>query len=230
MQTLLLAAGKGTRMLPLTKSIPKCLIELNGKPLIEWILLELKKANVMECFIVVSYKKEKVKEFLGNEFKGIKINYILQPKPLGTGDAVKKAKGKMKKHFLCLNADTLFKAGLIRRILRQNLADALIVAREEKHPENFGVLKTEKNKVLEIIEKPKNPESNLVNAGIYLFSEKIFDALSKVKKSKRGEIELIAGINKLISQGNKTEFIESTSIIYDIGSIEDLRKAEKELR
>jgi bifunctional UDP-N-acetylglucosamine pyrophosphorylase/glucosamine-1-phosphate N-acetyltransferase len=230
MNALLLAAGKGIRLMPLTKNKPKCLVELNGKPLIEWILLELKKANVKECFVVVSYKKEKVKEFLGKEFHGIKINYINQPKPIGTGDAVKKAKGKIKRHFLCLNADSLFKAGLIRRILRQDLCDALIVAREEKHPENFGVIKAEKNKVMKIIEKPDKPESNLVNAGIYLFSEKIFDALQKAKKTKRGEIELIEGINKLIKQGKKVEFIETNSKIYDISSVQDLKKAEKELK
>jgi dTDP-glucose pyrophosphorylase len=229
MKAVILAAGKGTRLKPLTNSIPKCLIELNKKTLIERILIELNKTGIKKAIIVIGFKKEKIKEKLGNAFNEIELEYVIQKKQLGTGNALSSAEKKIKNNFLCLNGDSIFKAGLIRRILRQEKNDALLVAREEKHPELYGVIKTEKNSVKELIEKPIKAESNLVNSGIYKFSPKIFEAIKKTKKSKRGEIELTEAINKLITMKGKVEFIKTSSGITDIGSIQDLKKAENQL-
>ncbi len=230
MKTIILAAGKGTRLKPLTNNTPKALLDLNGKTIIERILLELKKAGVKKTIIIVGFKKEKIIKKLGKNFEGINIEYAIQKKQLGTGNAVKTIEKKIKEPFICLNGDTIFKAGLIRRILRQEKNNTLIVAREEKHPEKYGVLEIEKNFVKKIIEKPLKPTSNLINSGIYRFNSKIFEAIKKTKKTKRGEIELTTAINKLITMKEKVKFIKTTSKIIDIGSIQDLEKAKKEIK
>ncbi|MBN2127609.1 MAG: nucleotidyltransferase family protein, partial [Candidatus Diapherotrites archaeon] len=95
MNAVILAAGKGTRLKPLTDFVPKCMVELKGKPLIEWILTELKKAGIKKAVLVVGYKKEKIKEFIGEKFKGIEIEYVFQKKQLGTGNALSTGEKKI---------------------------------------------------------------------------------------------------------------------------------------
>lgn len=172
MQCVILAAGKGTRMLPLTEHLPKPLIKVCGKPLIEHIVAAL-PTIVTELIIVVGYKGEQIRDYCGSEYLGRKVQYVTQENYAGgTGDALRYAKDLVTGKFLFMYADDIHGDA------------ALAAAVEEEHamlgaysdtPERFGVLVTDAaGNLIEILEKPANPPSNTVNIGGFVLTPEIF--------------------------------------------------------
>lgn len=255
MKAVILAAGKGLRMKPLTKTIPKPLIKLKGKSFLERQLTELKKAGITEVIIVIGFLGEKIqKEFNAKqtkekkgisfgEFKGIKLFFVLQEKQKGTADGINCAKKLISDDFIQVNGDLIFESELISELM--NKKENVLVLRETDNAENFGLAEIKGNKVKKIIEKPKEnekkeiksgkeckkqtSEKKLVNSGIYRFTSEIFDAIKKIKLSERGELELTDAINILAEQ-NKVEWIKVKGKFFDVGTIKDLKKAEKEIK
>ncbi len=227
MKTVILAAGKGTRMKPLTDNMPKAMVLLHGKPFLEHVLVSLKQAGIKEAVIVVGYLKEKIIDYFGTEFMGIKIEYAVQKKQLGTAHAVLQAKKFLKKDFLVGHSDIIAEPSVWRALLKANGFDVIAVVREDAEAEKFGVVETEGNRIVSVEEKPLKPKSNLVLAGFYRFSPKVFSAIEKLKKSPRGELELTDAIN-FLAQKKKAGFVKFGGKIFDIGSLQDLKKAEKE--
>ncbi len=193
MQAVILAAGKSTRTYPLTLTKPKPLLKVAGKTIIEHNLEQL-VGLVDEIYIVVGYKAEMIKEFVGDEFKGMKIRYLVQDEPLGNADALKKAGGSIKDRFILMFGDDLYSRKDIEKLLEY---DNAILAAKVKNPENFGVLKIENDIFLEVIEKPKVFVSDLVNIGCFIFTKDIFEALDKISLSQRNEYELPDAYNLL---------------------------------
>lgn len=227
MKAVVLAAGLGKRMKPLTKKVPKALVELNGKPLLEHVLLSLKKAGVKETVIVVGFKGEMIREKFGKNFKGMKLKYAEQKIQMGTGHAVLQAKGLVKGRFLVGSADVIVSPALWKRLWDKKGFNAVVALREEKRPESFGVAIVKGKRIVKIVEKPKKDiGSNLVNAGVYSFSQKIFPVLEETKRGPRGEFELTDSINALASKG-KAGFVVYKGKCLDIGNLRDLRKARK---
>ncbi len=194
MIAIILVAGKGLRMRPLTLFRPKPLLEISNKTILEHNLGQL-DGIVKEAVLVIGYKGEMIKGFIGNQFKNIKIRYVLQKKRLGTGHAVKKAIPYIKDKFILMNGDDLYNRNDIKRCIKK--FPSILLAKVEK-PENFGVVITSKNIVKSLIEKPKKPVSNLVNCGFYFLDKSIFNF--KIKKSSRGEYEVTDYIKKLIEK------------------------------
>lgn len=186
MKAVILAAGKSIRTYPLTQNKPKVFLRAANKPLIIHALDSLIEI-IDEALIVVGYQKEMVKGLLSAEYNGIKITYIEQDKQLGTGHALLQARNNLKGKFIVINGDCIFSRKDIMASLKHKYA---VLAAEVKHPEHYGVFVLDGDKLKGIEEKPKKPKSNLVNAGLYVLDEKIFDALSSLKKTERGEIEL----------------------------------------
>ncbi len=203
MQAIILAAGKSTRTYPLTLTKPKPLLKVAGKTIIEHNLEQL-VGLADEVFIVVGYRAEMIKEFLGEEFKGLKIRYLVQDKPLGNADALKKAKGNIKDKFILMFGDDLYSRKDIEKLLEYN--NAILIARVE-NPENFGVLKIKDNIFLEVVEKPKVFVSDLVNVGCFVFTRDIFEALDKISLSQRNEYELTDAYN-LLAQKKEIKVVE----------------------
>lgn len=231
MNGVILAAGKGLRMRPLTDEIPKAMIEIKGKSLLERSMENLKKAGVRKVGIVVGYKKEKIMNHFGNFFKGTKIEYFIQKKQLGTANAVYQAKDFVKgRDFIQVNGDVYFEPHIIDDLERVNGFDAVLVGRKVHDPWNFGVLKVEANKVKGIIEKPPKGESSsrIVNAGIYKFSSKIFEAIEKTPLSPRKEYEITDSIKLLIGKG-RVSWIPLSAGYFDVSSLEQLKEAEKKI-
>jgi len=193
MQAVILAAGKSTRTYPLTLTKPKPLLKVAGKTIIEHNLEQL-VGLANEIFIVVGYKAEMIKEFVGDEFKGMKIKYLVQDKPLGNADALKKAKESITGKFILIFGDDLYSKKDIEKLLEY---DNAILAAKVKNPENFGILKIKNNIFLEVIEKPKVFVSDLVNIGCFVFTKDIFEALDKISLSQRNEYELPDAYNLL---------------------------------
>ena len=192
-QAVILAAGKSTRTYPLTLAKPKPLLKVAGETIIEHNLEQL-VGLVDEVYIVVGYKAEMIKEFVGDEFKGLKIRYIIQDEQLGNADALKKVGENIKDKFILMFGDDLYSKKDIEKLLKY---DNAILAAKVKNPENFGVLKIKNNIFLEVIEKPKVFVSDLVNVGCFVFTKDIFEVLNKISLSQRNEYELPDAYNLL---------------------------------
>ena len=228
MKAVILAAGLGKRMKPLTDKVPKALVEMNGKPLVCHVLESLEKGGVKEALIVIGYGGEKVKKRLGRKFGSIKLRYVKQAVPMGTAHAVLQAKGRFKGKFLVASADVIFEKGMWKKLWEKKGFGAVVALRNEKKPERFGVALVKGKKLLQIVEKPKKRLGNLVNAGAYCFSQTIFKELEKTKASSRGEFELTDTVNALASK-EKAGFVLYKGKCLDIGTLEELKKAEKAL-
>lgn len=196
MQAVILTAGKSTRTYPLTLTKPKSLLKVAGKTIIEHNLDQL-VGLVNEVYIVVGYKAEMIKEFIGNKFKGMNIKYIVQEKPLGNADALTKAEKQIKGKFILMFGDDLYNKKDIKKLLK---CENAILAQKIKNPKQFGVLRVKNNVFVEVIEKPKVFISDLVNIGCFLFTKDIFNILGKIKLSKRNEYELTDAYNLLAKE------------------------------
>ena len=191
MQAVILAAGKGTRMLPLTENRPKPLLKIANKTILEHNLEQM-EGLVDEAIIVVGYKKEMIKELIGDCYKNIKIKYVEQKETLGTGHALETASELLEDKFLVLCGDDLYFKEDLQKVVLKNQC---ILLKESDVPENFGVVLTENGIVVRVEEKPQNPKSNLVNTGLYLLNKDIFGI--QLKKTERGEFELTDYIKEI---------------------------------
>ena len=209
MKAVVLAAGEGTRLRPLTNTRPKHLIPVGGKPILEHVLLTLKEAGIREICLIVGYKAEMIKnKFSDGSSLGLKIEYAIQPKLLGTADAIKTAQPYVEENFLVVYGDLLFTPEAITSILKthkQNRPSVTMAVTPVTNPERYGVVKLEDGWVIDLIEKPPKEEapSNLVNAGIYAFSEEIFEKIERTKPSPRGELEITDSLKLLMTEGRK---------------------------
>ncbi len=217
MKAVILAAGRGTRLEPVTSDISKCMLPIVGKPLIEHILNTVKDAGIEEVILIVGYKKEKIIDHFGDGSNhGLSIQYIDQKEMKGTAHAIGMA--KINTDFLVLNGDTLISSEDIDNIIKNHDTAATIGVRKVEDPSNYGVVKVEEGKVRAIVEKPKKYVSNLANAGIYVFSPKIFAAIKQTEKSERGEYEITSSIEILIEQGEVIKGVELQGRWSDIGN------------
>lgn len=196
MQAIILAAGKGTRFEPLSLTKPKPLFSVFGQSILEHNLNQL-KGLVDEALIIVSYKKELIQELIGSEFKGIKIKYVFQKDLNGTGGGVKLAKKLIKDNFVLLNGDDFYFRKDIKKAINNF---PCILVKEYDNPSEFGVVVEENGFVKSIIEKPKDPISNLVNTGLYFLPKTILNR--KIRKSERGEYEFTDYIKFFIKENN----------------------------
>jgi len=172
MKAFLLAAGQGNRLRPYTQKVPKPLVPILGKPLIEYVL-DVLAPHTDEFIIVVGYKEEQIKKHLGNKYKDIPITYIEQKERRGTGHAVMLCKDYVKGDFLMMYADEILDDEAISELAK---CPAGTLAFESDHPEDFGVITVDDDmNLLEIEEKPKNPKSNLVSGAAFKLTPKIFD-------------------------------------------------------
>jgi UDP-N-acetylglucosamine diphosphorylase/glucosamine-1-phosphate N-acetyltransferase len=202
MKAVILAAGEGKRMRPLTYERPKVMLPIAGKPLIEHLLEEVKEVGINDFIFVVGYHDETIRDYFGKGEKwDVNIQYVMQKTQLGTADALRRTEGLVEDKFLMLNGDTIVSTDDIGRVITEDVNITLGVI-EVRNPEDYGVVETEGERITKIHEKMRKPPSNLINAGVYLLDENIFKALSKTAKSKRGELELTDSLQLLIEDGN----------------------------
>jgi dTDP-glucose pyrophosphorylase len=225
MQAVILAAGRGTRLLPLTQDVPKALAPINDKPILEIILSQLKEVGVTDIIIIVHHLQEEIHNYCADSSFEMKITCVEQKEMKGTADAVLQAEPYIHDDkFLCIAADSLFETELLHQLLKET-SDGVITCKEVKDTKQWGILKVDGDKVLDMVEKPDDPPSNLANFSVYVFPKEIFAACKKVKLSKRGELEINDAIKMLINSGMYFTYIKCEHII-DIGTPEKLEKAE----
>src|SRR3989338_3187814 len=204
MQAVILAAGKSTRTYPLTLTRPKPLLKVGGKTLLEYNLDNL-NGLVSEVILVVGYKKNMIKKYFGEKYKGIRIKYIEQKQQLGTGHALLMAENHIKNRFLLMMGDDIYARSDLKNCSKHRYS---ILASRVKDPGNFGVISEKNSFMVDFIEKPKKPKSNLANNALYSLDKKIFIYLRKTKKSKRREIELPDAL-KMLSEKNRVKVIKT---------------------
>lgn len=233
MKAVILAGGIGKRLRPITESVPKALVEVNGKPILERIILSLKGNGINEFVIVVSYMKEKITGYFGDGSRfGVKIAYVTQPEQRGTGDALRYAGPEINENkFLAVYGDLFFDSAIIKEAIAESeKCDGIICVKNVDDPKRFGVLEMEGEKVRRIVEKSDNPPSNLANAGIYVFPREIFGAIEKTGLSPRGEYELTDSVNILIERGMEFHAVRMPETWIDVGNIESLEKARRSVK
>jgi len=234
LKAVLLAAGEGVRMRPLTSTRSKHMIFLAGKPVLEHCLLSLNEAGFKEALVVVGYKGELIKQYFGNGSKfGMRLNYIEQEKVLGTANAIQLAEDYVEDEpFLATYGDLLITPRAIRLLLSKHKAGAAatIGIVPVSQTEQYGTVKLKDDKIVSIIEKPKfgAAPSNLANAGIYLFTSEIFSRIKRTKHSPRREFEVTDSIRLLIEDGLPVTAAEIHPDDWmDIGRPWDLLEANK---
>lgn len=229
MDAVILAAGEGTRLRPLTSTRPKPMLPVGGKTILEWGLEALAAGGVDKAVIVVGYKKEAISGFFGKKYLGMRIEYVEQKEQLGTAHAVSMAEGKVSGDFYVMNGDLLVSQDLIRKFRNDHKkakAKNSMCLVEVSDPKQFGIVELKGNLVKGIEEKPQKPKSNLANAGIYLFGQEIFDEIRKVKKSERLEYEITCAIEMLIEKERICGFA-ARGMWLDIGRPWDLLSANE---
>lgn len=225
MQAVILAAGEGTRMRPLTYTKPKVMIPVANKPILQHVVESLARVGVDEVVLVVGYKEDTVRRHFGDEFAGVRVRYVRQSRQLGTAHALLSAEHLLDDRFIMLNGDAIVFEDDLRNLLKEESA---IAVRKVQNPEEFGVVELENGFVRRIIEKPENPPSNLINAGIYVFTGDIVEYLRKTPMSVRGEYEITDSITMAINDGMKFRAVEVEEWI-DVGYPWDLLRANEVL-
>ncbi|PNX47790.1 MAG: glucose-1-phosphate thymidylyltransferase, partial [Thermoplasmata archaeon M11B2D] len=197
MKCVILAAGEGNRMHPLTYTRPKVMLPIAGKPILEWNLLNARAAGLKEFIFIVSYRSEMVREYFGNGKPwNVKIRYVNQGKPMGTAHAIGTVEPFVR-DFLVLCGDTIFGSNDIKQLTKKGNAIGLI---KIDNPTEYGIVELKGKQVVKISEKMERPSCNVVNAGLYHFNKKIFDCIRNTEKSPRGEFEITDSINMLIEK------------------------------
>ena len=232
MKGLILAGGHGTRLRPLTFTGNKHMIPIANKPMIFYGLEHLSKAGIKEIAVILGPIREGVREVIGDGSAfGLEITYIDQPDPKGLAHAVLVAEDFLKGDpFVMYLGDNLLKQG-VRPLINayfNHSSDCVICVTAVNDPDRYGIVELDsEGKVSRLVEKPKEPKSNLALAGAYLFNESIFEAVKKIKPSWRNELEITDAIQFLLENGKKISVQHIDGWWKDTGKPEDLLEANQ---
>ncbi|HDD46447.1 MAG TPA: nucleotidyltransferase family protein, partial [Candidatus Aenigmarchaeota archaeon] len=223
----ILAGGKGTRLRPITYEIPKPLVPVHGKPVVAHIFDLLKKYGIVDVILSIGYLKEKIKNEIGDGSKfGVKVRYIEEEEPLGTGGPLRLAKDILKSAFIVSNGDELKDINIMDmyEVHKRNNALVTIALKTVEDPSAYGVAKLEGERIMEFVEKPKKEEapSNLINAGFYIMEPKVIDMIPE------GNVSLERDIFPKIAEMGKLYGYPFSGQWFDTGNIERYERAIKE--
>lgn len=225
MKAIIIAAGKGTRLLPLTENMPKPMVPVSGKPILEHILNELPE-EISEVVIIVGYLADQIKDYFGDAHKGRRIAYVHQKELLGTAHALGLCRHLIApgEKFLYLVGDDFHKKQALAKLLSN---DRAVLVKEHEEPQRFGVIEVdEAGFVKSIEEKPKNPKSNLVSTGAYVLDENIFHYPAKLEEV--GEYYITDQVQKMMQDYPMK--VEVTDFWHPVGYPKDIAIAEELLK
>jgi len=235
MNAVVLAAGEGTRLRPLTEDKPKGMVEVAEKPLLTHCFDQLLKLGADELVVVVGYRKEIIIDHYGDTYEDIPITYTHQRDQKGLAHALLTVEEHIEDDFMLMLGDNIFQANLadVVRRQREDRADAAFLVEEVPWEEasRYGVCDTNQyGEITDVVEKPEDPPSNLVMTGFYTFTPAIFHACHLVQPSNRDEYEISDAIDLLIQSGRTIDAIPLDGWRIDVGYPEDREDAETRLQ
>jgi dTDP-glucose pyrophosphorylase len=241
-KAIVLAAGKGNRLRPLTLAMPKEMVRVGTKPVIEHVISVLKAGGIKNTLIVVGRKKEAIMDYLGSgERWGLDLSYKIQEKPKGTAHAVSLGKNFIDdEDFVVMYGDNYLKpydamTGIVKFHKEKGGAGTLVL-HPVKDPRRFGIAKIGKDgKVLRVIEKPTSTEAKpyetdgeyLNIAGLMILNPVVFDFIAKTKPGKQGEVWLTDSIKLMMEARHKIYGYVFKGARFDIGTFESLLEADR---
>ncbi len=207
-QAIVLAAGEGQRLRPFTVSRPKAMLTIADKPILQFVIESLAANGIRNIVLVVGYRKEQVYDYMGSgEQFGVEITYVTQEAQLGTAHALSQAKDTAEEEFLVLSGDNLIEPETIAGFI-QTKSEAILVKRVSD-PVRYGVVNIERGVVKEIVEKPKEAGSNMVNTGIYAFTRDFFKFTESV-------LDIPDVLNQMIAEGYTINTLETEGTWLDV--------------
>lgn len=221
------AAGKGERLRPLTDTIPKPLIMIRGKPLIEYAIEHLKAMGINEIVVALNYKKEEIKEFLESQDFDVTLCYCYPDKLLGLAYTVYSARDFINETFVTHLADNIFTKNCsyaLQEHIKGN-AEATLLIEQGKPEGRYETIRLDGNRIADIIEKA-NISYGYRGTGVYIFEPLIFEYCANVKRGERGELELQSAIKMMILDGRKVLGILLRGTRIEITTAEDIYKAK----
>jgi glucose-1-phosphate thymidylyltransferase len=231
MKALVLSGGKGTRLRPITHTFAKQLVPIANKPILFYGLESIAQAGIREVGIVVGDTRAEIERAVGDGFRfGLKATYIPQEAPLGLAHAVKIAEKFLAgDDFVMYLGDNLLKESLSSFVeeFKKAKPDAQILVTRVPNPQQFGVVVLKDGKAVKLVEKPKDPPSDLALVGVYIFTSAVFEAVNAIKPSARGELEITDAIQHMVDQGRVVRPHTVTGWWKDTGKLEDLLEANR---
>ena len=231
MKALILSGGKGTRLRPITHTGAKQLVPVANKPILFYAIEAIRDAGITDIGIIVGETHEEIRAAVGDgEQFGVKVTYVQQDAPLGLAHAVKIAQDYLKDdQFVMFLGDNLIKDGITSLVeeYSRSEANSQILLAKVPNPQEFGVAVLEGGRAVKLVEKPKDPPSDLALVGVYMFDHHIFEAVNAIQPSARGELEITDAIQYLIDHGYRVESHLVTGWWKDTGNLEAMLEANR---
>ena len=225
------AAGKGTRLRPLTDNTPKGMVEIGDRPLMTHVFDRLISVGVDHLVVVVGYELSTITDYYGDHYCGTPITYVHQREQLGLGHAIAQCAPVVSGTVVVCNGDNVFgrpqQAAVDRA--RDDDVDAVVVTEtvSGQQATKTGVVETDaEGRVQRVVEKPDEPPSQLSTTGWYVLPEEIFDALDLIRQSDRGEYELADGLSVLAAAGGRIDTVELDGERVNVNTPSDIDRAE----
>ncbi len=231
MKGLILSGGKGTRLRPITYTRAKQLIPVANKPVLFYGIEAIRDAGIKDLGIVVGDTADEVKEAVGDGRRlGVRVSYILQEEPLGLAHAVKVSKEYLgDSSFVMYLGDNMIADGItgLVKTFKKKKPNAMILLAKVPEPQQFGVAELSGDKVVKLVEKPRQPRSDLALVGVYMFDQSVMQAVDSIKPSKRGELEITEAIQWMVDKGLDVDSHLVEGWWKDTGKVDDLLEANR---
>jgi glucose-1-phosphate thymidylyltransferase len=207
MKAVILAAGEGKRLRPFTETMPKVMLPVANRPVLEYVFDAVKDSGIDEIITVVGYKKEVIMEYFKN-YKDVSIKYAVQDKQLGTAHALLQAKNYITEDFIVLSGDNIIDQRSISKLIKNKSKHSILI-KEHPSPSKYGVVFIEKNILKEIVEKPKEEVGRFISTGIYKLPSSIFNNIEEF--TSQGIYDLSSVIQSLIEKKSSISTVTANS-------------------
>ncbi len=208
-----LAAGEGTRLRPLTHNRPKTMLPAADRPIIEHVLDVLVACGIEELVVVVGYRRERVQKHFGHAYRDVPITYVHQSKQLGSGHALQAAEVAVDGPMLVLNGDRVIDQRIVAAVLEGFDGTPTVAAVEHPSPEQYGAFTVDGDRLVKLVERPDHGGFRLINAGVYAFDQSVFDAIERTPR-REGELQLPDVIETMMAEG-EVRAVESDGLWVD---------------